>query len=252
MISAEYVALYFKAYAQLVVGGMSLYFFVAGIQYLLWYKFKPDVYLKELDQSKTNPLQEIIYSVQSVVAMAVVTAFIRVELDRNSYLYYNISDHGWVYFFTSIVLILLVTEFLVYWVHRLEHDNRWLYNHWHYMHHEFIQITPFCGWAFHPLDSLSQALPMFIVPFVFPVHYNLHMFLTLLLAVWGILIHDNMSFWPNSWILYAAHHTIHHDTGRRKNYGQFLTVWDRIFGTYEHPASPMPFQGKLTNAKKTK
>lgn len=156
--------------------------------------------------------------------------------------YHNISDHGILYFFMSIFMVLGVTEFFVYWVHRLEHDIPFLYKKLHHIHHEFVMVTPFCGWAFHPLDAFFQALPMLCVPLLFPVHSGLHMGMTLFLSIWGISIHDNISWVPSPFFLYAAHHTIHHDKGRKKNYGQFLTLWDRVFGTYEAPPEPMPFQ----------
>lgn len=242
MFSSDYISLYVKTYFFLAVGGCALYSCVATFQYLVWFKWNKDKYLKYLDMSKTKPFKEFYLSLWNLSVQALFTAAIKIELDRNSYLYIGIGTHGYTWFFFSIFLTLIVTEFFVYWVHRLEHDIPWLYSHTHYIHHEFVVVTPYCGWAFHPLDAFGQALPMLIVPFFFPIHQYVHLGLNTLLAIWGVLIHDNMSYWPNDWILYAAHHTIHHDKGRHKNYGQFTTFWDRVFGTYEHPPLAMPFQ----------
>ena len=80
-----------------------------------------------------------------------------------------------------------------------------------------MKVTPYCGWAFHPLDAFGQALPMLTIPFLLPIYSPLHFCLNLILSIWGISIHDNLSFVPSPFILYAAHHTIHHDKGRRKS-----------------------------------
>jgi sterol desaturase/sphingolipid hydroxylase (fatty acid hydroxylase superfamily) len=52
--------------------------------------------------------------------------------------------------------------------------------------------------------------------------------MTIFLTVWAVYIHDNISFTSNNIILHADHHTIHHDIGRTKNYGQFFTFWDKL------------------------
>lgn len=203
--------------------------------------------MKYFKDEKSNPIGEIKWAVKNIIFEAFLVALVRMHVSKVGKLYYNVSDYGVSYLILSIFMILTVTEFCVYWVHRLEHDIPFLYQKFHHIHHQFIAVTPFCGWAFHPLDAFFQALPMLCVPMLFPVHAGLHMGMTLFLSIWGISIHDNISWVPSPLFLYAAHHTIHHDKGRRKNYGQFLTLWDRVFGTYEAPTEPMPFQKPKQN-----
>jgi Delta7-sterol 5-desaturase len=218
---------YLYTYLETIVGGLLIYFTVTTFQYTVWYVWYKDKYLKHLDTKRTNPLGEIKWSLINLTFQAILAAAIRVALSKNSKLYQNISDYGVPYFILSFFITLLVTEFLVYWVHRLEHDIPFLYRHFHYIHHEFVIVTPYCGWfviilinvnrAFHPLDAFAQAAPMMLIPFFLPIHETLHFSLTFFLTIWGISIHDNLSFVPSKLFLYAAHHTLHHDKGRKKS-----------------------------------
>lgn len=240
---------FLSSYLETLFGAIFIYVFICSTQYLIWYIWLKEKYLSKLDLYKTHPMGELQVALTALIWESFPVTILRF-LRQDSYMYTNIQDYGWLYFVFSIFLTLAFTEFLVYWVHRLEHEIPWLYKNVHYLHHEFIYVTPFCGWAFHPLDSIAQALPMMTAPFFFPVHQHLHTFMTLFLSMWGISIHDNMSFItlqnviPSDYFLHAAHHTIHHDSGRKKNYGQFTVFWDKVFGTYEKPKDPFPFMEK--------
>lgn len=76
---------------------------------------------------------------------------------------------------------------------------------------------------------------MLCAPFILPIWGPLHFGMSIFLTVWAVSIHDNLNFVPCGLILYAGHHSIHHDKGRRKNYGQFLSICDKIWGSYEAP-----------------
>jgi lathosterol oxidase len=53
---------------------------------------------------------------------------------------------------------------------------------------------------------------------------------------WTVSIHDGVNVVPGSFVNGTAHHTEHH-ARFEVNYGQFFTVWDRMFGTYWLPGS---------------
>lgn len=60
---------------------------------------------------------------------------------------------------------------------------------------------------------------------------------------WSIVIHDGKILTNNSMINGAACHAIHH-TCFVFNYGLFLTVFDRLGGTYREPESWMFEKGR--------
>jgi lathosterol oxidase len=107
----------------------------------------------------------------------------------------------------------------------------------HKIHHKSTDVTPFSGFAFHPLDAFGQAIPTFVSCFFFPLHYNILMFFSLSTTIWAISIHDNVPMIPIKLFLYSTHHTIHHEPGlgQYRNYGKFTTIWDRLLGTYQDP-----------------
>lgn len=137
---------------------------------------------------------------------------------------------------TTILAILLI-DFLYYWEHRWEHEIRLLWSY-HSIHHSspiynyttalrVSFIDNFVSWVFF--------LPAIVIGF--------HP-LIVLLALGFILVYQ---FWIHTelirkmgwfeWILNTpSHHRVHHgsdDIYLDKNYGAFLIIWDRIFGTFQ-------------------
>lgn len=133
----------------------------------------------------------------------------------------------------------LLFDFIFYWSHRIQHEVRLLWC-FHSPHHstpemrlssavrgsviEFI-MTPWyfiwmCALGFHPL--------MFIAVRTFS-------------RVWGVLEHVHESFvgyhpWLNKIFITPDVHRVHHGTNIQyldRNYSEILSIWDRMFGTYE-------------------
>ena len=75
------------------------------------------------------------------------------EINGMSKIYYNVEDHGWPYLAFSVVAFLVFSDFLIYWIHRIEHHPS-LYSWLHKPHHTWKVPTPFSSFAFHPLVSV--------------------------------------------------------------------------------------------------
>jgi lathosterol oxidase len=150
-----------------------------------------------------------------------------------SQVYFDVDDHGWPWLLGQIALMLVVTETLVYWIHRALHTD-WLYHHVHAFHHRFRVPTPFVGVAFHPLDSFAQAFPLHLCLFLFPIHIGVYTTAVAFITAWAVSIHDRISVTSNPAINYTGHHTLHHWYSDC-NYGQFFTLWDRVAGTHRDP-----------------
>ena len=52
--------------------------------------------------------------------------------------------------------------------------------------------------------------------------------------MWTFFIHDRVSFVRLPLVHYTAHHTIHHAYNKH-NFGQYLTIFDRMFGSHKDP-----------------
>jgi sterol desaturase/sphingolipid hydroxylase (fatty acid hydroxylase superfamily) len=134
----------------------------------------------------------------------------------------------------------LLAEFTIYWRHRLEHHRAW----WpiHAVHHSDETITWLTLLRKHPLAKLLSAvfdhLPLLLV--------GLPLWSIALAAVirswWGFFIHADVpwTLGPLGKVLMSpAAHRLHHIDDLEKcgaNYGNTLTLWDRLFGTYVDPA----------------
>jgi lathosterol oxidase len=154
-------------------------------------------------------------------------------------LYYHLSDHGWAYLLFSFVVVLLLTELGVYWAHRILHQP-WLYKHLHLHHHKYRRPTPWTSMAFHPIDSWLQALPTYLCALFIPMWIGLYLPMFIFLMFWTFFIHDRVSFVRARGIHYTAHHTIHH-AYNKYNFGQYLTLFDSIFGTHKDPMKEARF-----------
>ena len=238
------------------VGGCLLYLFIASVGYVFLfdkrYKLHPNFLPNQVQL-------EIAYALQSLPWMAIPTAVLFVlELKGYSKLYlHTANDHvldfngtkgeewsvnnvlfqGWPFVLLSCITFLMFTDCLIYWIHRGLH-HRLLYKYIHKPHHKWKVPTPYASHAFHPIDGFLQSVPYHIYPFLFPLHKVAYLILFLVVNIWTVSIHDGDYKVPvllQPFINGSAHHTDHHVL-YKYNYGQFFTLWDRIGGSFRHPA----------------
>jgi len=150
-----------------------------------------------------------------------------------SRIYRNIGDYGWPYFIFSIFAFLIFSDFLIYWIHRILHWP-FFYKHIHKAHHNWLNPDPYSAFAFHPADGFIQSSPYWIFIFLFPLHHILHAVLYCFVLFWAVSIHDRIVVKKWTILNSANHHFIHH-RDFNYNYGQYFTLFDRIFGTYKDP-----------------
>ncbi|KAL4910646.1 hypothetical protein BDW74DRAFT_1065 [Aspergillus multicolor] len=178
---------------------------------------------------------EIKQGVTSIPVIAILTApFFLAEVRGWSKLYDFASEAPFpAYTWLQYPLFVCFTDFGIYWIHRWLHIPsvyRWL----HKPHHKWIVPSPFASYAFHPVDGWSQSLPYHIFPFLFPLQKSAYIGLFVFVTSWTLWIHD-AEYLTNSVIVNGpACHTMHH-LYFNYNYGQFMTLWDRLGGTYRTP-----------------
>lgn len=163
------------------------------------------------------------------------TPFHYLAIHGYSRIYWDVNRYGYGYLIVSALLYLSFTETLTYWSHRALHTPL-LFRRLHRHHHQFRQPTPWVSMAFHPLDSFLQAVPNYLVVLILPVHIYVYAFYMVAVMSWAVLIHDRIGVVRFSWLNNTDHHTMHHEHSAF-NYGQFLTLWDRMCGTYRDPAA---------------
>lgn len=148
----------------------------------------------------------------------------------------------WTQFVFTILFLDLVAQ---YFVHYLLHKVRWMWR-LHVVHHSDTHVDATTGIRHHPVDFFIResfalvAILLLGAPLAFYVFYRL---LSILFTIWT---HANIKL-PGrldetlSWIIVTPNmHKFHHHRElpwTDSNFGNVLSVWDRLFGTlvYEDP-----------------
>jgi sterol desaturase/sphingolipid hydroxylase (fatty acid hydroxylase superfamily) len=151
---------------------------------------------------------------------------------------------GWLFTF-------LVIDFVFYWYHRAQHRVRFLWCA-HVVHHSSEYMNLGTALRQSPTGPFTKALFYWPLPLLG--------FDPLAIAsagavatIYGFWTHTQVVkhlWWPLEWLLVTpSHHRAHHGSNPEyvdKNYGNFLIVWDRLFGTFEPEVAPVRY-GLITN-----
>jgi sterol desaturase/sphingolipid hydroxylase (fatty acid hydroxylase superfamily) len=133
----------------------------------------------------------------------------------------------------SLVGFYVVYDFFYMWFHRILHI-RWLYPLIHKHHHR--QKAPSRGNLdainVHPFEYVVGEYLHLLVIWAIPCHiYTVAMFI-LLGGIFASLNHTRHDIRIPPYIYEVRVHDVHHRKPEL-NYGQYIMLWDRIFGSYE-------------------
>ena len=151
----------------------------------------------------------------------------------NTRVYFGIKPYGWPYLIFSLFAVIVVSDTLIYWIHRALH-TKWLARSLHIHHHRFRETTPLVAAAQNPLDSFAQSIPYHLYAMFVPINFWLYLGFLGFVVLWSVMIHDRIRWVPGKIINHAGCHTAHH-WYNNYNFGQYFTVWDRLCGTYRDP-----------------
>ncbi|MFK7970094.1 MAG: sterol desaturase family protein [Bacteroidia bacterium] len=134
--------------------------------------------------------------------------------------------------------VVLLSDFLIYWGHRLQHNVDFLWR-FHKVHHSAEHLDWLAAHREHPLDTIYTVglinLPAFILGFPLETIAALIAFR----GLWAIYIHSNvrLPIGPLRMLIGAPElHHWHHDLDRSAgNYANLSPLMDIIFGTYTCP-----------------
>ena len=133
---------------------------------------------------------------------------------------------------------LILSDFLIYWGHRLQHRVDFLWR-FHKVHHSAKHLDWLAAHREHPIDSIYTIglinLPAFVMGFPLESIAGVIAFR----GIWAIYIHSNvrLPIGPLRVLIGAPElHHWHHDLDRRAgNYANISPIMDVIFGTYKCP-----------------
>ncbi len=228
----------------IIVFGLFSYIFIAGGLYFVFYFWKRKELWKAKIQvnfpSYKHTIRDIKYSFSSLIVFGIVVFPIAWAKKHGLTLIYTpIDKYGYVYYFFSIFLMIVVHDTYFYWTHRLLHWKK-IFKWTHQTHHLTHNPTPFSAYAFHPIEALVQVGIVPLIAFTIPAHISaIAIFLIhqMFLNVFGHLgyemapksIRNKFFKWSNT----ATHHNMHH-TNVKYNFGLYFNFWDKIMHT-NHP-----------------
>lgn len=162
----------------------------------------------------------------------------------------GVTDTAWV----SLLLYLVVFDFLDYWIHRGQHQFEWWWR-LHSLHHSQRQMTMWSDNRNHLLDDLIRDALLVTLAQLIGVAPGQFVAITALTQLSENFQHANVRLWFGRWgerlwispRFHRLHHSIgigHESKGQGTlggyNFGVLLPWWDVLFGTanFEHRYDP--------------
>jgi sterol desaturase/sphingolipid hydroxylase (fatty acid hydroxylase superfamily) len=147
--------------------------------------------------------------------------------------------HWWPIWIQAVLMVLVV-DFMRYWLHRASHESDTLWR-LHSVHHSVEQLYWLNTSRFHLIEKALQmaldSLPFLLMavdPIVLSLYYIAY-------ATNGFFQHCNIDvrYGPLNYIVGSAEtHRWHHSRVPREsnaNYGNTVIIWDLVFGTWFLP-----------------
>tara|TARA_R110002050_G_scaffold14313_7_gene45272 strand:- start:42546 stop:43817 length:1272 start_codon:yes stop_codon:yes gene_type:complete len=141
----------------------------------------------------------------------------------------------------------IVIDFAGYWNHRLNHKINIFWNQ-HVIHHSSEEFNLACALR-QPISNLIGYFSILLIPAaIFGVPYKVIAILApihLFAQFWYHTRHIGKMGWLEYVIVTPSQHRVHHAINPEyidKNLGQILSIWDRIFGTYQEELHDVPPQ----------
>ena len=145
------------------------------------------------------------------------------------------------------LIAFIVIDFAGYWNHRLSHHINIFWNQ-HVIHHSSEEFNLACAlrqsisnlvgyFALLLIPAAILGVPNEVIAILAPIH--------LFAQFWYHTQHIGKLGWLEYLIVTPSQHRVHHAINPEyidKNLGQILSVWDRMFGTYQEELKEVPPQ----------
>lgn len=140
---------------------------------------------------------------------------------------------------------LLLHDFAWYWQHRIKHRSGFFWAD-HLVHHSSNTFTFPVAQRASFANRLLRS-PAFAIAALAGVSPTQFAVIAIVANFWGIITHSNtigkLGFLEGI-LVTPSSHRVHHGTQPHyidKNYGEFFSIWDRLFGTYQEEDEPVKF-----------
>lgn len=137
-------------------------------------------------------------------------------------------------FFAQGIAYFLFIDAWAWFAHRLMH-RPWWYKRFHKVHHAYKAPSPFSALGLHPVDMVTLQGGVYAFVLICPIHFALVMANLLYIHYFNVVDHSGIYLesrfpWQATSLFHDDHHLFFHT-----NYGQSMTLWDRLGGTLHNP-----------------
>ena len=148
-------------------------------------------------------------------------------------------------FAVQFLILYLTADFLLYWSHRLFHENHKLWK-FHAVHHSTEHMDWLAGSRSHMVHSVFERSMIMVMLFLIGADKAVIDTYIIVAATQAVLIHLNSDL-PVGWfkfiIVTPQFHHWHHASDKPAidtNYGSHTVLFDRLFKTYHMPVKFWP------------
>lgn len=145
---------------------------------------------------------------------------------------------------SQAALFLLISDFVMYWLHRMfHHSGFWKY---HAVHHSSEDVDWISAARFHPVNLLLGTVGVDVVMLLGGISPNAMLWVGPFNLFLSAFVHANLnwSFGPLKYVLATpVFHRWHHTSlreGGNTNFSGTFPVWDVLFGTFRMPEGRLP------------
>jgi sterol desaturase/sphingolipid hydroxylase (fatty acid hydroxylase superfamily) len=147
-------------------------------------------------------------------------------------------------FWAQVVVYLVVSDFLLYWIHRGFHGAAmWRF---HAIHHSSEEVDWTTTYRFHPVNLMLQPALVYIVMLAMGISPQVIAFVLPFDIITAAWVHSNLNWTlgPLKYVIatpvfHRWHHT-HPDEGGNANFAPTFSFWDWLFGTFYMPEGKQP------------
>ncbi|WP_296700705.1 sterol desaturase family protein [Algoriphagus sp.] len=135
----------------------------------------------------------------------------------------------------SVFVCLGIHDIYFYLTHRLLHIP-FLFKKVHLIHHTSTNPNPWTAFSFHPIEGVIQIGIVPILAFFLPIPELAVIIFTVFMSLLSVYGHCGYELRAEKWKGFevfntALHHQQHHQFVRY-NFGIYLSIWDKLFGTF--------------------
>jgi sterol desaturase/sphingolipid hydroxylase (fatty acid hydroxylase superfamily) len=142
------------------------------------------------------------------------------------------------------LLFLVLSDFMLYWTHRLFHGGEfWKY---HAVHHSSEELEWISAARFHPINLILGTIVVDVILLMAGISPNVMIWVGPFTTFHSAFVHANLNWTlgPFKYVLATpVFHRWHHtpmEEGGNTNFAGTFPIWDILFGTFRMPEGQLP------------